>query len=500
MTMKKSLIIFLPLLLFLSPILVQAVPLDLDRVVKKDFDRHVDAKLEGLYQKDDDKAEETLEALLDNPEQFFSKKDSYFLFRLLADFVLSRRVPQDLAQDSGYLGDLKDLQQKALKYLLDQAEESDRSVSEREYLSVLIGEIARSAKLPDFDFNEEAVNKLVDLVKSDSPVVSQASLMGLKSIILKEGDQWAESVNDALEAFSENLGSSEPERKRMALIAGLDILSGAKEKNPGIVKLWKGINASLPSFSSPGLQDDAQKRMNLLIKIKVRGPFSLLVNETIYAIKKMKSESEPVEMGFEEMLAELGGQDDISKLESMIKALREQTKDNPARSLRLVSRLEAAGLDPRVSGYKLRLLNEALIDMTRQSESPALFFQTAMGFLKQASFFNHNERGNLSLVMLLNLMTSTDQPGLLVPVIDELKGLLNSDLPFWVQNRLLLILFSQAGDSGSPQISLSATETIAAAAMGHKANILRREAYGKMIILSRFAYSDKTRIFAAKWL
>ncbi len=493
--MKKSLLLVLILIAISSFATAKSF---YDPLYRKsaDVSRFIGKNLQKLYDADKGKRETVFKQLKAAASKPKRKGDSHFSLGILGDFVLGNRAPGNMKTNSG----VNSHQETVLEYLVETAKNDEVPISDREFVIGQLGKIAKDEGLFDFDQNETAVGALRSLAGDDDNLVLQHSAMvALKRIVLKKKDRWDDLAEDAAGSIVDELGSGNAELQRIAFIECLDILAKAKKATDGTKLVWEKTAATISDIKSPKLQYSISLKLKNLIKSKSSSAFKEQINELKEALKELKSTGKTIVKPVSEMLSELKDEDDPAVLEALIDSLVKQAKKDRTVLNAVYSKIEEFAFFQEISDYKLRILNKGLITLTHISESPLFYYRTSMVLLGEISVFHSTQRANIPIVMLGNLMASTDYEGLVSPVMMEIKLSVYSDLPIWIGKRLIGLIFIQAGDSPNGKIAITAAKQMAKITQDAKKGILKWEARKRLKYLSIHASDDVVKDFAANW-
>ena len=133
--------------------------------------------------------------------------------------------------------------------------------------------------------------------------------------------------------------------------------------------------------------------------------------------------------------------------------------------------------------------------------SPMMYYRTAAQLLDLTFTHRGNGMANIPLAQLARLLASTDQPGLVVPVLDEIKAMAMAQTqPVWIGRRMVALLFLQAGDSPNGKIRQHALRLLEETGKVGRNWAVRREVWTRMALLARFARDNEVKSRAVRWL
>lgn len=461
----------------------------------KDYHGFISRQAAKLYDKDEDTREKYLEEMKVLSGQSKMAGDSFFIYRILTEFVMDTANPGELTDEE----DIRDLQGNALEFLIDQVGNDEISVSSREYIIMQLGKIANSEFLPVFDHNESAVSALGNMSESDNLTLHHSAIVKLKPIALKWTEKWGDLAEQAAGHIIEDLGSSDAERQRIALIESIDVLKKVERGTDAVKSIWEGVSSALADIRSPILQKKIRLQVEELIKQNSGQMFKEQVEEAQEALEDMEEQKVHVTDPFPELLPRLADETDPVELEGILTALSEHAKKDRTVFNTVFAKMAGMTLLPEISAYKLRLINNELIKLTHQSKSSLFFYRTALILLGEISVYRSTPLANIPLTMLGNLLRSTDYPELVIPVIQEVATSLDSDLPIWIGNRFIGLIFIQAGDSPNEKIAMFSAKRLVTVIKDNKRSAFRWEASLRMKQLSLYASSETVQTYAKNW-
>ena len=497
--MRKYLGILLLFITLSMPALAQTFYDSVSKAKASQLPEQVQKQLLTLYDRDEDRREAALNKVLAASRQSLYEGDSFFPFKILGDYVLAIRAPQALESDEDYRDEIKDLREKALIFLIDEAKNEELTLTSREFAIYQIARIAPVENLPDFDWNEDATGALATLAEGDNLILQHAAIVGAKPITLKNGEKWESLAEIAAGILTVNLTNAKTEIQRISFLESIDILHQAKMKNDATEKIWNDVSGALGDIQSPRLQDQISELMAPLLKLKSGAMFKDEVQEAREELANMELHKKLTKEPTHELLTLLKEETDPIELEAALNRLIEESKKNRALLYVVYAEITGVTLNSEISSYKLRLLNDALIRITHGVDSTLFYYRTSLLFLGEISIHRKTPQANIPLVMLSNLLTSTDHPSLILPVLKEINLAIASDLPVWIRKRLVTLLFLQAGDSPNEKVSLEAAKYLSKIVNKSNNIAIKWEVLQRFDLLAKFAKEEETKKFAANW-
>ncbi len=235
--------------------------------------------------------------------------------------------------------------------------------------------------------------------------------------------------------------------------------------------------------------------MEALIKINSGQMFKEQVEEATEALSDMEEQVVIVKDPLPELISNLKEESGPVKIDGILTALYQLAQKDRTIFNTVYSQLAGMMLLPEISAYKLRMLNNGLIQLTHLSNSSMYFYQTAMILIGEVSVYRSSSLASIPISMLGNLLRSTDYPELVIPVIRELALSLDSDLPIWIGNRFIGLIFIQAGDSPNEEVALFSAKTLLDIIDQDKRSAFRWEASLRIKHLSLYANDEAVKTF-----
>ncbi len=446
----------------------------------------IEKQVVKLYDNNEDVREKYLKELKVLTGQSKMAGDSFFIYRILTQFILDTAKPKDVKE----LDDIRDLQENTLEFLIDQVKNDDISTSSREFILTQLGKIANSDFLPKFELNEIAISAIGSLSEDENLILYHTAIVYLKPIALQLDKKWADVSESAAEYIIDDLSSSKTERQRIALLESIDVLKKAEKGTKAIKKIWEGVASAMSDIRSPALQKTVRTQMEALMKANSGQMLKEQVEEVDEALRDMEEKIVIVKEPLQELIENLADESDPVEIDGILTALYKQAQKDRTLLNTIFARLAGMTLLPEISAYKLRMLNEGLIKLAHFSKSSLYFYRTALIFLGEVSVYRSSSHASIPISMLGNLLRSTDYPELVIPVIRELTLSLNSDLPIWIGNRFIGLIFIQTGDSPNEEIALYSAKSLLDIVDQIKRSAFRWEASVRIKHLSLYADNE----------
>jgi hypothetical protein len=130
-----------------------------------------------------------------------------------------------------------------------------------------------------------------------------------------------------------------------------------------------------------------------------------------------------------------------------------------------------------------------------------MYYRAANQLLDLAIIHRSSGKAHLPLTQLARLLASTDKPGLVLPVLENIKSLAAArNQPVWVGRRLVALLYLQSGDSPNSEIRAQALKLLQETGDSGRNWAIRAEVHTRMGHLARFARDAEIKAKAADWL
>jgi hypothetical protein len=464
---------------------------DLKSVRKyKDF---LQSKRQSLYAPDKSVRKDTFALLKNSAASPVREGDSIFAMLPLAEFVMAVAAPQGGKKPDD------SLQSDAVDLLIEYAKDSKQTLTARENALGALGQIAAAEKLQDFGWNKDSVKALAAVADGKDPLLVHAAFVGLGKVAVKSGKDWRDLADTAAKAMVARLGDKDPLVQRLAFLECLRVIQNAREFNDATERTWDKLTAYLGDIRSPALQDEVKTRYSAIVAERQGSVF----RKQAAAAKKELDRLSPIRKLASDSLADLlvtvREQDDPVKLEAALTKIIEDTKNDRALQLYAFSAMGSAATQPEVSGYKLQVIGDAQIELARRTGSPLMYYRAASTLLGLASIHHDSSKASVPLVVLARLIASTDQPALVIPVLDEVRDMALTDLPAWLDSRLIALLFLQAADSPVDGNRAKAFQDLAQVGQDSRNWAMRYEVLTRMEQLEKLSKDSNIQGLAAKW-
>lgn len=489
----KKIIVLILVVAFASPVMGQTFNQPAYKMNIQDVPGYLNQKLDLLYEKDEDKRDLNTDYIKSSTRLSLKEGDSFLALQVIANFVLGKNLPELYQKNEDYRDDINGLREKMLDFLIQEAKDDEFNISAREFAIQQLSKVAATEDLPDFDFNTDAIAAIEDLAGSEKLVLKHSAMVGVKNIALKTTEKWEDAANTAADILISNLSSSNKEVQRIAYFECLDVMKKSTMRTEGIVKIWEAAANALDDIQSPSLQEHVKDVLIELTQSKTGPMFREQVQDVKEELNDLEDNKKLNKDPIDELLVQLKEEDDPVELEAILDRLLKESAKQRSLLYVVYSKLMEASLRPETSMYKIGKLNSALIKLTHNTNSPLFFFRTALFFMGEISIFKNSDRANVPITMLGNMLSSTDQPELLLPVINELKLAVNSELPVWSQRRLVTLIFMVAGDTTNEIVGVDTVEILKDIAKNAEKIAIRYSALRRMELLKKYAREDKVK-------
>lgn len=447
------------------------------------------SNLNLLTNRDEDSREAFFEKIQKLTKQTKRAGDSFFIYQVLTDFILAPSADENI----------NDLRERALEYLVEELENDESTISKREFVVAKLSQIAISAKVFEFDQNEKAANTLITFAEDENLILRHAAITGLKAIALKSEEKWENLASEAVSKISTGIDSDNLEIQRISIYESMDVIRKAELATDATKSLWEETGEGLSAINSPSLQAHVKSEIEKLTKLHSGSAFKEQVDEVKQQLRELESIKKTASEPVTELLSILKEEEDAADIEAALDSIMGQVSKGRSFLNKIYAKIAGIILSSENSEYKIRTLNNNLIDLTHSSQSPLYFYRTALFFIGEISVFQNNQKAIIPISSLANLMASTDYEGLIKPVIQEIRILVNSDLPIWVSRRLIGLIFIQAGDSPNEATAMASAKALGEIALGAKNGVLRWEARKRLQYLSKFAKDSIVKQYSADW-
>lgn len=442
-----------------------------------------------LTNQDEDRREEFFERIQKLTKQTKRAGDSFFVYEILADFVLNPSSDEDI----------NEMKEQVLEYLVEELENDESTISKREFIIVKLAKIAKSDKTFEFGLNEKAGNTLVSFAENDNLILRHTAMTGLKDIALKTGEKWESLASDAVDKITAGIESDNLEVQRISVYESMDVLRKTEIATEATQALWEKTGEGMDDIKSPLLQVSVKSEMDRLTKLHSGSAFKEQVDDVKEQLSELESVKKTASEPITELLITLKDEEEAADIEAALDKIVGQVSKGRLFLNMVYANIAGIILSTENSEYKIRTLNNNLINLTHLSQSPLYFYRTSLFFLGEISVFQNSQKANIPISSLANLMASTDHEGLIKPVIQEISILVNSDLPIWVSRRLIGLIFIQAGDSPNEATALASAKILGDISQSAKNGVLRWEARKRLNYLSKFAKDPIIKKYSADW-
>ena len=497
----KTLILFISALFLYSNIVIAESFYDTAYKVKTtELNSFFKQQLKALYHEDEDKRENSFENFKKVSGQSKRQSDRIIPFTILTQFVLSQELPKKLKSDEDYMEDLEDLQMEVLEYIIENVVNDELSTGDREYLMEQLALIVTTIKSDNFDFIQKSVDAILEAGSVDSPVLRHTAMVAATAFAVKSDDQWNDLAESSAQFIGADLENSDTDLQRFSFFVSLDTIKIAQSKSEAIVHLWEVVAANYEEITSPILQSTVKSAIKSLIKTNSGDLFKDEIEEIKEALDDEESLKKLNKQPLNEILEEINDVEDLVDLEAVLDRLIKLSQSDRVILYQIYQKLIEQSLNPEISLFKLRLVNETIIKMAHNTNSPLFFYRSAMIFLSEIAQFGNSIKSQIPLTMLDSLLSSTEYIQLTKPVLEEIKIFLNFPLPIWVKRRLVTNIFTLAGNSPNPEIAEAALKILITIADKHDTFALRYDALNRIQQLDKFASAESVKARSNKWL
>jgi len=498
--MKSLRLFFSILFLFSNIVLAESLYDAVYKVKTPNLNSHFKQQLKPLYNEDEEKREKSFENFKKAAGQSKRQSDRMIPFTILTQFVLGMELPKKFKSDEDYMEDLEDLQMEVLEYLIENVNNDELSTGDREYLMEQLALIATTIKSGNFDFIQKSVTAILEAGSSDSPVLRQTAMVAAKAFAIKSDEQWNDLAESSAELIGADLENSDTDLQRFSFSVSLDTIKIAQSKSEAIIHLWEVVAGNYEEITSPVLQSTVKTAIKSLIKTNSGDLFKDEIEEIKEALDDEESLRKLNKQPLAEIFEEIKDIDDLVELEAILDRLIILSQSDRVILYQIYQKLIEVSSSPEVSLFKLRLVNETIIKMTHNTNSPLFFYRSAMVFLSEIAQFGNSIKSQIPLTMLDSLLSSTEYIQLTKPVLEEIKIFLNFPLPIWVKRRLVTNIYTQAGNSPNPEVAETALKILITIADEHDAIALRFDALNRIQQLVKFSSTKSVKAQSNKWL
>ncbi|MGK0290347.1 MAG: hypothetical protein ACI86H_001803 [bacterium] len=456
-------------------------------------------RVEYLMHRDEEIREDYSKALISATKNTQQEGDTIFPYLIIKNFLI-KPIPFKVRRDKDLLEIVQESRNDLLEELVDQAKDSELLLSKREVAVKMLGQIAIS-KLEKIDWNEKAMKGLKDIASGKNPVLIHTALIYLTKLAIKEGVVWEDVREGAADALANVIKQDDDqELKKLAFLETIQALKKATQKNDATETLWEALEGEIDSIKSPAHQVLLRKKLIELLNLKSRTIFRELAKDVKDELKDWENLREIVKNPLKEVLEDIQTNKDEKELEgSITKALEDIEKDRSLQFLVFTSFAKNMSQQEQ-SFYRVRLFGSALIRLTHQSKSPLFFYRTASVLLGLVSIHKDKPVANIPMILLGDLLSSTDSAGLLLPILNEIDSVLkSSSIPVWIKKRLVSLLFLQAANSTNSTVRQTAFNLLKNSSKSASLNAVRWVALKRIQQLGLYAKDGRIQQAAKNW-
>ena len=457
------------------------------------YKEFLQTKRQALYAPDKSVRKDTFALLKNSAASPVREGDSIFAMVPLTEFVMSVAAPPGGKKPDD------SLQSDAVDLLIDYAKDPKQTLTARLNALEALGQIGSADKLQDTGWNKDAIKALAAVSEGKELVLVHAAFVGLGKVAVKSGKEWRDFADLAAKAMIDRLGDKDPLIQRMAFLECLRVVQNAREFNDATERTWDKLTAYLGDIRSPALQDEVKTRFSAIVGERQGSVFRKQAAaakkelDRLSPLKKLSTDALP------DLLVTVKDQDDPVKLEAALTKIIDDTKNDRALQLYAFSSMGGTTTQPDVSGYKIQVIGDAQVELARRTGSPLMFYRAASTLLGLVSIHHETSKASVPLVTLARLVAATDQPALVMPVLDEVRDMALTDLPAWVNDRLIAILFLQAADSPVESIRQRAFQDLSQVGQDSRNWAMRYEVLTRMEQLEKLSKDSNIQALAAKW-
>jgi hypothetical protein len=458
----------------------------------KSFMDYVGKTRDMLLSDDDDDQEDGLEIVTNSLEKLRDEGDYLFPLQLLGDFVTGFGAKEPRKLDRG-------LQKKAFKSIVKEVDNSKRTVGQREFAIEQLGRIASAERLNDSDWAEDAVDALFGQVKGKEPVLIEAALVALEPVVVRGDSDWKSAAKTAGKALAKRLDDSDPEISRFAINSSVRALSRAQNSTGPVEELFHALENALGDVESPALQSELRLRVANLIKRQQAGVFSDELVKLRNALAKYSAARKISKDSYQSSLKSMRSEEDADDLDEYLARVEAEVKERKVLPNGAMTALAGLSNDTKAPTHKLRALTDTIFILAVDARTVPAYRSAAKIFSDLVKTHQGTDRAAVAAAQLGRLLAATDRADLIGPVLQETRELALSNLPFWIQRRLVTDLFVTAGDAIEPAVRLGAFQQLAVVGSTSGSWGLRLDVLARMQQLARLAGQPDVREAAAKW-
>jgi hypothetical protein len=448
-------------------------------------------KLGALYSPDKGVRRDTFKLLKNSADNLVRDGDTVFAFAPLGDFVMGVNAPRNVKPDDSLQGD-------ALEVLRDYAKDPNQTLTARENAIAVLGQVA-AEKLGDADWNKAAVKTLAAVADGKDFLLVHGAMVGLGKVAAKPGEDWRDLADLAAKAMVARLGDKDPMVQRAAFMECLHVMQKAGDFDDATERVWDKVTDDLDDIRSPALQDDVKARLSAVVAERADSVFRKQATSAKKALDNLAPVRKVAKDPLPDLLATVREEEDPVKLEAALAKIVEDTKTDRALQLYAFSSIGSVATQPEVSAYKLQQIGNAQLELTRRTGSPLMYFRTASTLLGLASIHRDSSKASVPIVALARLLAASDQPGLVLPVLDEVRDIALTDLPAWLDSRVIALLFLSAADSPVDATRQWAFANLAQVGTESRNWAMRYEVLTRMEQLAKLAKDAGIQAQAASW-
>lgn len=488
-------VFILALFFFSSPSsadeLFELVP---DKTSAQELNTFLDQNVQKLYNADEDIREDAYELIKNTLEQKIYEEKNLFLLEILSRYLHSLGFKKSMD-----IEDLKEEQEEALEFISEIPSESDYPLSTRLESIRILGKALELKPAETYPLRKAAAKALIKALRSDEPLLYQAALISLRPIAISSKSDWEDETESVLDKLGGQCTSSQTEIQRISIIETLAVLKQTDTLTSPIEDLWEKTADCIEDMDSAELKETIHPEIQKLIEAKKGTPFEQFTGDIRKQTLEFGVNRELDLDPMRELLSDFRSTSDIERLEQLKWSIQHQLKTYPELRFATLLQLASFATQKEVTHHKMRVITRTMLGITRETPNAMQFFHTAVNMLGFVDVHRKASLPVIPLVATMELLFSTEAPGLQIPLLNAVKASAQTGLPIWVKRKLTSILYFAANDAqtkATRTYSLTALETLA----GQKEHLdIKWLAYQRIKQLSKLSSHRAIKATAAKW-
>lgn len=460
----------------------------------QEFHAYLESVRSQLFAPDEDDREDAFERIEESLENPPLTGDAIFALALLGDVLVDAGRPPGGKDDRG-------LREDAAELLTETALDSSLVISRREAALAQLLRVVRAKRIPNFQIRDDIFNSLATLSEDSRPVIAHGAIIALTIVAGISGKTWGMFTAPTVDLLQDRMSGSDLEMRRNAILEVVYILEKTDLPSEISQVLWEELAENLDDIESPTLQNDLRPHLKRLLDKHKSSPFTSQAEEVREELEDFSAKADPAEGKLPELFEQLTEEDDLEDLESLLARLEAVARQEPTLRAIVTTALMTKASDIRIDPYFLRITLDSLARLGRVPGSAMMYYRTANQLLDLAFIHRSSGKAHFPLTQLARLLASTDKPGLVLPVLENIKYLAAArNQPVWVGRRLVALLYLQSGDSPNEEIRAHALKLLREMGASARNWAIRAEVHIRMGQLSRFARDAGIKAKAADWL